>query len=205
MPPPPTPPPLPPLDPLAGLLSYLVPGLGQVVQGRVVKGVLFFVCLYGLFFYGLVLGQMKNVWLPDPTPLPPIELISRGGIRIGTGEGVGKSLAYRTHFLAQFWIGAAAWPAVGQYVLTPTPKFDGDPPPRTLLGNYMQAPTEEELNQLQRDGNKLWDLGWVYTVIAGVLTLLVIFDAVAGPVVRPEEPPTPTPATDPPAPGGPPA
>src|SRR5438477_255051 len=35
-----------------------------------------------------------------------------------------------------------------------------------------------------RDGNKRWDLGWVYTVIAGVLNLLVIYDALAGPLFR---------------------
>src|SRR5438067_466518 len=37
-------PPLPPvkLDPLAAFLSYLIPGLGQVKQGRIGKGLLFF-------------------------------------------------------------------------------------------------------------------------------------------------------------------
>ena len=41
----------PKLDPFAALLSYLVPGLGQIYQGRVGKGLLFMVCLYLLFFY----------------------------------------------------------------------------------------------------------------------------------------------------------
>ena len=40
------------------------------------------------------------------------------------------------------------------------------------------------MNQLQRDGDKTWDLGWVYTVIAGVLNVLVIYDALAGPAFR---------------------
>src|SRR5438105_9940374 len=44
-------------SPLAGLLSYLIPGLGQIIQGRVGKGLLFLVCIYGLFFYGLYLGR----------------------------------------------------------------------------------------------------------------------------------------------------
>ena len=37
-------PPLPPvkLDPLAALMSYLIPGLGQIYQGRIGKGLLFF-------------------------------------------------------------------------------------------------------------------------------------------------------------------
>ena len=37
------------------------------------------------------------------------------------------------------------------------------------------------LNELQGETGKRWDLGWVYTVIAGVLNILVIYDAFAGP------------------------
>ena len=47
------------------------------------------------------------------------------------------------------------------------------------------APSERELNELQRDSDKHWDLGWVYTVIAGVLNVLVIYDALAGPAFGP--------------------
>ena len=62
-----TPPPPPvKLDYVAGLLSYLIPGLGQLTQGRVRKGLLFLVCLYTLFFYGMYLGiRGQNVYLPD--------------------------------------------------------------------------------------------------------------------------------------------
>src|SRR5262249_58527613 len=45
-----------PYHPLAGVLSYLVPGLGQIMQGRVGKGLLFLVCIYAMFFYGIYLG-----------------------------------------------------------------------------------------------------------------------------------------------------
>ena len=65
------------LSPTAGILSYLVPGLGQIAQGRVGKGLLFLICIYTLFFYGLYLGSgsvtldgqtyrvSSNVYLPD--------------------------------------------------------------------------------------------------------------------------------------------
>jgi hypothetical protein len=171
-------------DPLAAVLSYLLPGLGQVLQGRVGKGVLFFVCLYGLFFYGMWMGQMKNVWLPDATRLPEAEMPILG--KLG---GVPKALYYRPQFLGQFWIGVAAWPALVQYTMGTPPADPGDrPPPVAVLGYYMQAPPEAELNTLQRNQDIRWDLGWVYTVIAGVLNVLVIYDALAGPVVRDDEP-----------------
>jgi len=40
------------------------------------------------------------------------------------------------------------------------------------------------LNELQTNGDKTWDLGWVFTVVAGVLNILVIYDAFAGPAFR---------------------
>lgn len=176
---PPTPePPLPPvkLDPLAALLSYLVPGLGQIYQGRAGKGLLFFGGLYLLFFYGMWMGQWKNVWLPDATALPDVNV---AGQPLG---GPAKALKYRLEFLGQFWIGIAAWPAVHQYAT-----FDPTKDKGKVFGTFQRAPDEKELNEIQRNGNKRWDLGWVYTVIAGVLNLLVIYDAFAGPMFR--EPP----------------
>jgi hypothetical protein len=179
---PPVAPPPRQLDWLAAFLSYLLPGLGQVLQGRIGKGVLFFVCLYGLFFYGLWLGQMRNVWLPDAAKLPDAEVPV-----VGKLQGFPKALYYRMQFAGQFWIGVAAWPAILQYEATDTPA-NGDPPkPTAVLGHYMQAPTESEINAMMRNTDTRYDLGWVYTVIAGVLNILVIYDALAGPVVRDEE------------------
>jgi len=180
--PPTSDPPLPPvkLDPLAALLSYLIPGLGQIYQGRVRKGLLFFGGLYLLFFYGMWMGQWRNVWLPDASQLPEVTFAGQ------TLEGVPKALWYRPQFLGQFWIGVAAWPAVYQYFVYDPTKEEGP-----IFGTFQRTPPEDDprpekitLNKLQREGNKRWDLGWVYTVIAGVLNLLVIYDAFAGPMFR---------------------
>lgn len=157
----------------AAVLSYLVPGLGQIYQGRVGKGLLFLVCIYVLFFYGMALGSWKNVFLPDTAHLSnPWNL-----------PKVLANLYNRPHFLGQFWVGAAAWPAVYQYAVY-DPNRDDKPP----LGGFMRQPPESELNDLQNRGDKTWDLAWVYTVIAGVLNVMVIYDAYAGPafVRRPE-------------------
>jgi hypothetical protein len=134
---------------------------------------LFFFGLYLLFFYGMWMGQWRNVWLPDATPLPNVVI---AGQQL---EGALKSLAYRPQFLGQFWIGIAAWPAAYQYIY-----FDDQKDVGPMFGKFQRAPNEEELNDLQRNGSKRWDLGWVYTVIAGVLNLLVIYDALAGPMFR---------------------
>jgi TM2 domain-containing membrane protein YozV len=162
--------PLPPrkLDPFAALLSYLIPGLGQMYQGRVGKGILFFVSLYVLFFYGMWLGNFKNVYLPHT---------EKGQNVVFTSTPLGD-VENRLHFAGQFPIGVAVWPAMIQYASDPQQNA------HSVLGTWQRAPREDELNALQRNGDKRWDLGWVYTVIAGVLNVLVIYDALAGPAVR---------------------
>src|SRR5579859_4045864 len=103
--PPATPEPPPhPLSPMGALLSYLVPGLGQIYQGRVAKGMLFFVCLYGMFFYGMYLGRWSNVYIVDEKTLPAIEI---GGEKL---PGTLAAIGHRPQFAGQFWIGMAAWP-----------------------------------------------------------------------------------------------
>ncbi|MGE3803148.1 MAG: DUF6677 family protein [Gemmataceae bacterium] len=196
----------------AAFLSYLVPGMGQIYSGRIAKGLLFLVCLYGMFFYGMALSDWSNVYLPR---LGPISVF---------GKEVDEpfaAIAHRPQFAGQFWIGIAAWPAIWQYYHHDSNLFqvvtkkgevftgvevekneewlvlrDGatehkirreDIPEggRTqvapLLGSYQRTPSLDRLNDLQRNGSKAWDLAWVYTVIAGVLNVLVIYDAFAGP------------------------
>jgi len=194
MAPPPTAPPPSPIhyDWLAALLTYMVPGLGQIFQGRWQKGLLYAVCLLGLFHYGNALGQGKHVWLADTSRLPEMRVPIAGPL-----SGLAGDLAYRKEFVGQFFIGAAAWPAVLQYLSTePMPKASDQVvqpneafAPHPLFGNYMQAVPEPELNRIQANSNKLFDLGWVLTIIAGALNVLVISDALAGPLVRDEPKP----------------
>jgi hypothetical protein len=174
----------PALSPLAGFLSYLVPGLGQIVQGRASKGLMFLVCLYGLFFYGMYLDDWKNVYIPDLPAHNP-------GSRL---PAFAVNIYNRPQFAGQFWIGIAAWPAIWQYNHLPVPsaeqswfwhQFDRVPPERRE-----DAPPDwkgKSLNELQTEGDKTWDLGWVFTVVAGVLNVLVIYDAAAGPAFGPRE------------------
>lgn len=160
-------------SPLAGLLSYLVPGLGQMVQGRISKGLLFFVCLYALFFYGLYLGHWQNVYV-------------RSGADAGARSpfGVFNLISHRVGFIGQVWIGVAAWPAIWQYA-SYNPNEDAHP----VLGRFQRMPTEFEMNETLRNSDKTPDIGWMYTVIAGVLNILVIYDAYAGPAMGPPRPP----------------
>ncbi len=166
--------PSPPLAPthsvLGALLSYLVPGLGQIVQGRVSKGVLFMVCLLGLFHAGEAMGNWQNVYLPHSD--------NREG-----DNPLRSIISNRWHYAGQFWIGVAAWPALWQF-------YNASPGPMPPAGGqgaeafwqrYQRQPDEAKLNEFYRNSDKTPDLGWIYTVIAGMLNILVIYDAFAGP------------------------
>ena len=168
-----------PPDPLAALLSLVIPGLGQIYQGRVAKGVLFLVCIYTLFFYGMYLGSgtvtvhgttytvAGNVYLPRT---------ARKNNSLNLPE-FAADLYNRPHYLAQFWAGIVAWPALWHYFTDD----DRAEQRESLLSNYEREPSDSALNALHTTGDKRLELGWVYTVIAGVLNILVIYDALAGP------------------------
>ena len=67
-----------------------------------------------------------------------------------------------------------------------------DPKARTRpAGQFERTPTDEALNAVHTYGDEVMELGWVYTVIAGVLNILVIYDAVAGPAFLPASPTPP--------------
>jgi len=204
--PPPQPEPIHPISPVAAFLSYLIPGLGQVYQGRFGKGMLFFACVYVLFFYGNALGSGTvqvdgkiyrvggSVYLPDVYVPRPAEGAAQAQ---GPGQGQGReapgvptrapfaldrlgtNLYNRLQFVGQFWVGIAAWPALYQYARYGNDQTTPDP----TLGFYMREPSEEAINAVQTTGSKSMDLGWVFTVIAGVLNIMVIYDALAGPAV----------------------
>lgn len=179
--------PQPPYAPFAAFLSYLVPGLGQIVQGRVGKGLLFMVCLYTLFFYGLFLGQGRAAVHDEEGQVKEYHVNSNVYLPTAydrqqpASDNVPQRLAYdlynRPQFLGQFWMGVVVWPAIWQYA-SYNPKSE-----HPVLKDFMRTPDVRALNAVHTNGNKLLELGWVYTVIAGVLNIMVIYDALAGPAL----------------------
>lgn len=163
----------------AAVLSYLVPGLGQISQGRFGKGLLFMVCLVSLFHVGQAMGDWKNVYIPVPDnqrwdDRQPDE---KNQFRIRRLQQLPSNLYQRWHYLGQFWIGIGAWPALWQYFELPVPDREARP----FLHNLQRCPREDDINDFWVNSDKTPDLGWIYTVIAGVLNILVIYDAYAGP------------------------
>jgi hypothetical protein len=155
----------------AAFLAWLVPGLGHFYQGRTSKGVLFFVCIVGTFLYGMYLGDCRVVYASTP-------------------------VLSRWQYFCQIGVGLPALPAVVQKIRAD----DGQPPlfsnwtdkferPPRMQGDFTstdasghQVSHPDELAKWNHDYNDMFEMGTVYTVIAGLLNILVVFDAYGGPL-----------------------
>ena len=144
---------------LAAFLAWLWPGAGHLYQRRYPKAVLFMVCILGTYFFGLTLGDNKVVY--------------------ASWNRVEK----RWQFIPQVAVGLPAAPALVQAVAG---RNDGQP----LFGGFMAGPRgrddRERAEQLSNWHNRLnirFELGTLYTMIAGLLNILAIWDAWGGPVV----------------------
>lgn len=148
----------------AALIGWLVPGLGHIYQGRTGKGILLMVCILTTYFFGLWLGGGRVVyasWRPEDRRLP---------------------------FICQAPIGVAAFPALLQAYRVKSnhePWFNGimAPPPLEPTNN----PDQLTLNQIHYYYHRYFELGTVYTMIAGLLNVLAILDAWRGPALLPDE------------------
>ena len=173
---------------LAAFLAWLVPGLGHIYQGRTGKGVLFFVCIVGTFFYGLYIGNGRVVYA-------------------STAPVFSRQFLERWQFICQVGVGLPALPAIVQ-----RERIRQDKPPLPILGDVMRPPRPfpppgdafvskdqtdpnhtvqhpDELAKWNYDLGDYFEIGTVFTVIAGLLNILAIYDAYGGPlvIVPPEE------------------
>lgn len=138
---------------VAAGLTWLIPGLGHFYQGRRAKAAIFLVCILGTFLYGLFMGEGRVVY----AQWQPRE-------------------ARRLQFLCQIGVGLPSLPAL---VAANLP--DHASLPFTGGRRWYMQPTPHELNELNLVLNRRFELGTVYTMIAGLLNLLAIYDACCGP------------------------
>lgn len=162
-------------DPVfAAFLAWLLPGAGHLYQGRTAKGLLFMICILTTFFFGMWLGDGRVVyasWRPNDVRLP---------------------------YLCQVAVGLPALPALVQAQRVRSgkaPLFGGRMAPPHLPDDLNRT---DELAEWHRTLYRYFELGTVYTMIAGLLNVLVIFDALDGPALSDEEAEQPKHDADPP-------
>ena len=151
---------------VAGVLAWLWPGLGHFYQRRRAKGMLFMVCILGIYFFGLTLGEGKVVYANW------------------------NQEEHRWQYALQLGVGLPAAPAIVQAIAVK--RRDGKP-----IGGYVMAPPRSSLHVNPREAeavantlpewhkrlNIRFELGTLYTMVAGLLNILAIYDAIAGPAL----------------------
>jgi hypothetical protein len=178
---------------LAAFLAWLVPGLGHWYQGRKAKAALYFVCIMGLFAYVVYLGSSN-------------EKCRDGTGTIGYGRAVYFSWRdgdWRLSYLGQVGVGLPSLPALLQASRMSSHRkvwWGGfmAPPRLDLVGSSgdrddpnFDQPTAGDLH---RQLHHYFELATFFTTVAGLLNILAIYDAWAGPVIaiqpaKKEDPP----------------
>ena len=157
---------------LAAFLAWLVPGLGHLYQGRTGKGLLFFVCVVGTFLYGLYIGDGRVVYASVPSPLTRWQYFCQ----VGVGLPALPALVQRDRIKHE------KPPLIHDKFMRP-PRMQGDFRSKDHAGNEVIHP--DELAKWHHDLADRFEMGTVFTVIAGLLNVLVIYDAFSGPLVMP--------------------
>lgn len=170
----------------AAFLAFLFPGAGHYYQGRKRKAILFAVCILGLFITGFIIGRGRVVYAyPNTfkvTNIPKM-LSKKGWAEIARNS----YQDFRIHSYAQAMVGIPAFPMILQSRIGPKPVNEQflwgfmAPPP---IGNPGDG-NPDWLSKWNNEDSASFDLGSLYTAIAGLLNLLVIFDAYAGPMPIP--------------------
>jgi hypothetical protein len=147
-------------DPVvAGFWAWFLPGAGHLYQRRYGKGILFMTCILSTWFFGLWIGGGRVVY--------------------ASWTETDKRLQY----ICQVGVGLPALPALVQgYRVTIADKLP-------LMDGFMAPPEQpmrpgqwDDLARIHRDLGPRWHIGELYTMVAGLLNILVIYDAAAGPV-----------------------
>jgi hypothetical protein len=187
---------------LAAFLAWLVPGLGHMYQRRWGKGGLFMTCIMGTFFYGLWLGGGRVVYASFRDGDVHYAYLAQVGVGLPALPAVVQAMRVGgPNPKAPLFDGIMAPPMIHNQLVPAAwinqqqidhpgdPQFDLDRFPTTERGYYryeQDGPNRtDQLGQWHYKYGAYFDLGTVFTMIAGLLNILVIWDAWGGPALPP--------------------
>ena len=191
---------------VAALLAWLWPGAGHFYQRRFAKGFLFMICILGTFFYGLGLGRGRVVYASFKTPVRWQYVLQLGAGAV-TFPAIAQAIKTKTNpntfrnvddFVKQtpdpFFILAERYPENTNFPayhrVESGDNYDGPtfkdgfmaPPPGPVYPNDMDV-----LGMWHVEMKHKFEMGTLYCIIAGLLNLLVIYDAFVGPAILTQE------------------
>lgn len=173
---------------LAAFFAWVLPGAGHIYQGRYVKGTLISVTILVTFFVGLFLGSGRVVYASFVKDDWRFQFI----VQAFVGAPAFPAMIQGMHLSSSdepLWIIAERFPEKHQTPFARIPEGSDYDGPRIKDG-FMAPPAGPiDLNNLDVLGKwheelkHNFDIGTLYTFIAGMLNLLAIYDAYAGPAI----------------------
>ncbi len=184
---------------LAAFLAWLVPGLGHIYQRRWGKGGLFMTCILATFFYGLWLGGGHVVYASFreadthyayicqvATGLPALPAIIQSvransvPPKVPLWDGLMAPPLVRNQIVPRAWLESEQVKNPNDEDLRSFEPYDQSDP-KGLYMRYVQQGEGDQSHRWQYQQGFYYDLGTVFTMIAGLLNVLAIWDAWGGP------------------------
>ena len=188
-------------DPVwAAFLAWLWPGAGHLYQRRYAKGLLFMACIMGTFLFGFGLGRGRVVYASTRKNDVRWQYFMQMGIGLPALPALAQ--AYKTKDGGDPWFPIAyRYPKNyidpgGQgrsFELIPDVAAFRKESDRKPIVDGLYAPPAGPIDEQNNDVLGMWhleskqgfDIGTLFTVVAGLLNLLVVYDAFAGPSMTP--------------------
>ncbi len=182
---------------IAAILAWLWPGAGHFYQRRFTKAFIFMVCILGTYFYGLGLARGRCVYVSWKENDKRWQYAFQVGVGAPALPAIIQSVKTKNGG-DPFFVIAERWPkdsAIGadQFaIIKDRSKYDTNEP---IIKDGLMAPPfgKVELNNIDtlgawhRDLQHKFEIGTLFTIIAGVLNLLAVYDAFAGPAIMRDE------------------
>lgn len=184
---------------VAALLAWLWPGAGHIYQRRYGKGILFMVCILGTYIFGLAMGGGHVVYASWKKNDRRWQYICQLGVGTPAFPAIVQSVRVRSGKDPFFTEGYYQYVNAGMGSSGRIEPIDSLEDAIPNGGNvYVEAPMAppgevmpndyDLLAKWNEDHHAFFDLGTLFTVIAGLLNVLVIYDAYAGPIVAMHDP-----------------
>ena len=182
----------------AAFLAWLVPGAGHLYQGRYAKGLLFMVCILSTFLFGLGLGRGRCVYATDSAGKLNYYYIGQAGAGLAAFPAVVQSIKTAggsdpffelcERFPPEHDVPELRFHKIDR---TRPDESEAEIPRATTLKDGLMAPPAGPINPDTPDTLAMWhfdykhmfEMGVLYTFVAGLLNLLAIYDAFCGPAI----------------------
>ncbi len=185
----------------AALFAWLWPGMGHFYQRRFAKGFLFMICILSVYFFGLALGQGRVVYASlDKADfrwpyicqlgvgIPALPAIPQ---RMMTKGGGDPMFVMCERYPEKTWSESGEELSFARVDQSKLPFSSDD----SLKDGFMAPPAgthfsnaNDVLGMWHSELRHNFEIGTLFTVVAGLLNLLAMYDAFAGPaILTPEQ------------------